>query len=48
MSRVGRLCPGTSDLDFLGNGQGIIDLDPKVSDGTSVKIAGPPIDHGSP
>jgi hypothetical protein len=33
MGRVGALCPN-SDLNLLGNGQSVIDLDLKVSDGT--------------
>jgi len=55
MGRVGPLCPGTSDLNLLGNSEGVIDFDPKVSDGTldpamtqqklnSAKIPGAPID----
>jgi len=30
----GPLCPGTSDVNLLGDSQGIVDLDPKVSHGT--------------
>jgi hypothetical protein len=29
-----KLCPGTSDLDFLRNLDGIIDLDAKISNRT--------------
>jgi hypothetical protein len=32
---VGRacpLCPGSSDVDLLRDGEGVVDLDPKVSD----------------
>ena len=28
--RVSPLCPGISDLDLFGNGQGVIRFDPKV------------------
>jgi hypothetical protein len=30
----GPLCPGSSDVNLLGNSQGVIDLYPKVSHGT--------------
>ena len=34
IGRMGPLCPGNTDLNSLGNGSGVVDLDPKVSGGT--------------
>jgi hypothetical protein len=32
--RARQLCPGTSDLDFLGDLDGIVNLDAKIANGT--------------
>jgi hypothetical protein len=32
--RVRLLCPGISDRDLLANGEGVIPVDPKLSEGT--------------
>jgi hypothetical protein len=34
MRRVSPLCPGISDLDLFGNGEGVIHFDPEVSEDT--------------
>ena len=31
--RARQLCPGNSDLDFLGYLKGVVDLDPQVANG---------------
>jgi hypothetical protein len=33
LGRARHLCPGTSDLDFLGDLDGVVDLDAKISNG---------------
>jgi len=54
----GRLYGGNSDVDLLGNGQRVIDLDPEIPDRAldfamskkkldGAKISGSPVDRGS-
>ena len=31
LGRARQLCPGVSDLDFLGDFEGVVDLNPKIS-----------------
>ena len=55
--RTCRLCPGSSDVNLLRYGQGIIDLDAEVPDGafdlcvteqepSGSQVAGAPVDQG--
>jgi hypothetical protein len=37
--RAWQLCPGTSDLDFLGDLNGIINLDAKISHRALLRMA---------
>jgi hypothetical protein len=56
LGRAGPLCPGSSDLKFLGDLKGIVDLDTKISQGAfnlrmaeqelhRSQVAGPAIDQ---
>jgi hypothetical protein len=53
-----RLCPGISDIDLLGDRQGVVNLDPEITDRAldlgvteqqlnGPEVAGPAIDQGS-
>jgi hypothetical protein len=54
LGRAGPLCPGSSDLNFLGDLKGIVDLDTKIPHGAfnpmaeqelhRAQVAGPAID----
>jgi len=55
MGRAGRLCPGTSDVDLLRNGQSVVNLNAEIPNGTldpvaqkqlnGTEISGPAVDE---
>jgi len=56
LGRARQLCPGTSDVDFLGDLDGVVNLDAEVADGAldfgvskqqlnSAQVAGPAVDQ---
>ena len=56
MGRAGRLCPGTSDVNLLRNGQSVVDLNAEIPNGAldlpmaqqeldRAQISGPAVDE---